>query len=485
MKWLGRILLAVGGGALLLSSPCMHVRAEQGDFEGDNVTVWQDTNTVPITASGSFYMAISTRTDTLPSPEYDNYVECNCSISVPGDHDVDIDSHDFHVQIGSESEAINTHGQQFFSFKFCWEENGGGGHSARNLYMYNNMVAHPDFLAESRNGGSSTEAFGSTFTNLYVTVFDADTNTQIGYVNLLDEARKGYYAYEKIQKVNGRTRDEVQAMYGMFSTCTMAELSNGDYIQHPESFHFTETDKFRSVWCHHDGGSWADNGEWYGEQSFDRCAGEVCVPLPSGTEHVYAKISAYDGTYSSDGAYSYLSLVVPKFFKVGSARHTVTLEKDSGVASVSGAGVYDADTNAEISATFNTGYEFDKWETSTTGFSNSTSNPYTFSVSADVTYKAISKAKKYTLKFDYNKPSVTSSVMSGNGTSSKTVTYDSNIGTLPSPALTGYIFNGWTLKGSGMTSDAIWKHDEDNLTAYAQWTPIKYRVGYGKGSSDK
>lgn len=163
--------------------------------------------------------------------------------------------------------------------------------------------------------------------------------------------------------------------------------------------------------------------------------------------------------------------------------YTVTLDKDSGVSSVSGDGEYEADTNVSISAALKTGYEFVRWETSTSGFSNSTSNPYTFSLADNVTYKAISAAKKYTLNFDYNKSSNATSTMAGNSTTSKTVTYDSAIGDLPTPSMIGWKFDGWVLKSSSINKDTVWKYDEDNLTAYAQWTPNTYDVIYKKGSS--
>lgn len=164
---------------------------------------------------------------------------------------------------------------------------------------------------------------------------------------------------------------------------------------------------------------------------------------------------------------------------------TVTLQKDNGVSSVSGAGEYQYNTNAEIGATLKTGYNFVRWETSTSGFSNNTSNPYTFSVTDNVTYKAVSEAKKYTLKFDYNKPSNATNTMTGNSVTSKTVTYDSTIGDLPNPSLKGWTFNGWVLKGSTITKDTIWKYDEDNLTAVASWTPKKYtlKFDYNKPSN--
>lgn len=80
----------------------------------------------------------------------------------------------------------------------------------------------------------------------------------------------------------------------------------------------------------------------------------------------------------------------------------------------------------------------------------------------------------YTLIFDYGKKSVTTA-------KSKTITYDSVYGTLPSPQCAGWIFKGWNTKANGsgdvVTEKTICK-GLSNVTIYAQWqyNPVSVKV---------
>ena len=85
---------------------------------------------------------------------------------------------------------------------------------------------------------------------------------------------------------------------------------------------------------------------------------------------------------------------------------------------------------------------------------------------------AIWMAKGYTLNFDANGGSVS--------TKSKSVTYDSAIGTLPTPTRTGYIFTGWFTDKNWTTqvkTTTIYK-TASNSTVYAKWEAITYKVNY-------
>lgn len=80
----------------------------------------------------------------------------------------------------------------------------------------------------------------------------------------------------------------------------------------------------------------------------------------------------------------------------------------------------------------------------------------------------------YTLIFDYGKKTVTTA-------KSKTITYDSVYGTLPSPQFAGWIFRGWNTKadGSGDTvTEKTMCKDLSDVTVYAQWTynPVSIKV---------
>ncbi|MBQ9986683.1 MAG: InlB B-repeat-containing protein [Oscillospiraceae bacterium] len=65
-------------------------------------------------------------------------------------------------------------------------------------------------------------------------------------------------------------------------------------------------------------------------------------------------------------------------------------------------------------------------------------------------------------------------------TASKTATYGSTYGTLPTPTRTGYTFNGWYTAASGGTkiTESSTVNITANQTLYAQWTPKTYTVTF-------
>lgn len=81
---------------------------------------------------------------------------------------------------------------------------------------------------------------------------------------------------------------------------------------------------------------------------------------------------------------------------------------------------------------------------------------------------------RYTVNFNANGGTVS--------TTSKTVTYDSTYGTLPTPTRTGYIFNGWYTATSGGTK--ITSNSTVSITStqnlYAQWTIQQFQFTLGK-----
>ena len=111
------------------------------------------------------------------------------------------------------------------------------------------------------------------------------------------------------------------------------------------------------------------------------------------------------------------------------------------------------------------GYTFDGWYTAASGGTKITSSS-TMSNGSNHTLYAHWKANTYTVTFNANGGSVSPT--------SKTVTYNSTYGSLPTPTRTGYIFNGWYTATSGGTK--ITSDTKVTITAnqplYAQWTPI-------------
>lgn len=70
--------------------------------------------------------------------------------------------------------------------------------------------------------------------------------------------------------------------------------------------------------------------------------------------------------------------------------------------------------------------------------------------------------------------------MSGNGTTSKGVTYAAAYGTLPQPSMPGWTFNGWYTAASGGSriSATTTYTAAGNQTLYAHWTLNTYSISY-------
>lgn len=84
-------------------------------------------------------------------------------------------------------------------------------------------------------------------------------------------------------------------------------------------------------------------------------------------------------------------------------------------------------------------------------------------------------------------PTVTFNGNGGNPSqSSKTVTYDSTYGTLPSATRTGYTFDGWYTSASGgsKVTSSTKVTNPKNHTLYAHWTPYPMTVYFNANASD-
>jgi len=116
-----------------------------------------------------------------------------------------------------------------------------------------------------------------------------------------------------------------------------------------------------------------------------------------------------------------------------------------------------------ISVAVSSGFSFSHWEGTT-----STSSSFTCTVSEekDYTFVAYAKANTYTVSFNANGGSVS--------TTSKTVTFNSAYGTLPTPTRANYTFGGWWTAANGGTRvyDTTTYSTVGNQNLYAHWTAI-------------
>ena len=158
-------------------------------------------------------------------------------------------------------------------------------------------------------------------------------------------------------------------------------------------------------------------------------------------------------------------------FDVQGGDNTVTNRFEAeGESGCLGVELYDSNLVAR------TGYTLDGWSTSTTGavLKEGYYNPPLSSNNLENVTMLYAKwtPNTYTVTFNANGGSV--------GTASKSVTYDSTYGTLPTPTKTGYAFEGWYTAASGgsrvtATNPVSIAADQ---TLYAQWSANGYNVNY-------
>lgn len=145
---------------------------------------------------------------------------------------------------------------------------------------------------------------------------------------------------------------------------------------------------------------------------------------------------------------------------------------------------YNITTNVTLAtAPTKTGYSFGGWKLAS-AVGNWEANTYTTGQNigtgkyGDITLVAQWTAISSTVTFNANGGSVS--------TTTKSVTYDSTYGDLPTPTRTGYTFNGWFTATSG--GSQITSNTKVTITAaqtlYARWTAITYSIKYnGNGST--
>ena len=141
---------------------------------------------------------------------------------------------------------------------------------------------------------------------------------------------------------------------------------------------------------------------------------------------------------------------------------------------------YNIETAAfTLSQPTRSGYTFTGW--TGTGLSSATKSVTVSKGSTgNRSYTANWSANGYTVSFNYNKPSTAAGAMSGNGTTSKGVTYAASYGTLPQPSMPGWTFNGWYTAASGGSriSATTTYIAAGNQTLYAHWTLNTYSISY-------
>ena len=162
--------------------------------------------------------------------------------------------------------------------------------------------------------------------------------------------------------------------------------------------------------------------------------------------------------------------------------YTATLDKNGGTGGTDGpiyqwANKWYSDSSAtnsitSISIPTKTGYSFEGYYVGNEQVIKSNGEIKSeYTISSNTTAKAKWKAKTYTVTFDLNNPMTEDDQRPDCDSTSKTVTYDSSYGDLPTPSRVGYDFDGWYTSATGSTkisSDTIYK-TANNSTIYAHW----------------
>ena len=144
--------------------------------------------------------------------------------------------------------------------------------------------------------------------------------------------------------------------------------------------------------------------------------------------------------------------------------HTVTATvNDPAMGSVEGAGVYSQGATATLTATANAGYEFVGW---TVGEETITENPLNLTVTGDVEVVANFKAielPKYILSISLNDSTMGSVEGAGEYESGAMVT-------LTATANAGYVFVGWEIDGTMVSTNPLTMIIESDMDVVAYFS---------------
>ncbi len=150
---------------------------------------------------------------------------------------------------------------------------------------------------------------------------------------------------------------------------------------------------------------------------------------------------------------------------------------NGGSVSSSQLAVLNGSTYGTLPTPARTGYSFLGWFTSASG-GTQIKNTTSVNQTADMTVYAHWDANPYTVTFNANGGSNPTS-------SSKSVTYNTAYGTLPTTTRTGFTFKGWYTSSTGGTSITSSSNmtTASNHTLYAQWTVNSYTASWNAGTN--
>lgn len=225
------------------------------------------------------------------------------------------------------------------------------------------------------------------------------------------------------------------------------------------------------------GGSGAPGGQtkWYGETL------TLSGTKPTRTGYSFQGWNtASNGTgtnYASGGSYTANSGTT-LYAKWKANTYSVSYNANGG-SGAPGAQTktYSVDLTLSTTKPTRTGYTFSTWNTAAAGNGTNYSSGGKYTANAAVTLYAKWVANSYTVTFDAN---------GGSSTTTKAETYNANYALPSNPTRTGYDFAGWFTAASGgsqvTTSTKV--TTASNHTLYAHWTAHPYTVVFNKNHED-
>ena len=210
----------------------------------------------------------------------------------------------------------------------------------------------------------------------------------------------------------------------------------------------------------------------------DRDAEYGTLPTPTRTGHTFDGwyTKATGGTKVTDSTTITTNSSHALYAHWTPNTYTTTFEPNGGSVSPTTKTVTYGASYGDMPTPERTGYTFAGWYTSSSGGSKVTDATSVTIASAHTLY-AHWTANTYTVTFDANGGSVSPT--------SKTVTYDSTYGDMPTATRTGYTFDGWYNASSGgsKVTDATSVTTDSDHTLYAHWTAKTYTVTFNSNGA--
>jgi uncharacterized repeat protein (TIGR02543 family) len=206
--------------------------------------------------------------------------------------------------------------------------------------------------------------------------------------------------------------------------------------------------------------------------------GSVVGTLPTPTYTGYTFVGWYTSTngggteYTATITYSTAgNLTVYAQWTANS--YTLTFDPQSGTVNSTNATVIYGSVVGTLPTPTRTGCTFGGWYTAANGGGTKYEATTKYSTASNQVLYAKWEVNRYTLTFDAQGGTV--------NPTSATVTYDSAVGTLPTPTRTGYTFGGWYVvaNGGGAKYETTTIYNVlGNLTLYAKWIANSYTLSF-------